>query len=199
MKIVLGIVGALLGAVVGGVIGIGSGYPLAELVGVTSRETQAYFQAFVAMPVGGLVGLITGACALSSFAADRKAPLLIVAAIGGALLALALVMGLRWASPKRPAEFRVRNATADALDQTYLGHDFRRATSLGSLAPGSTTGYHQVDLDEPGSFNAVRGNRAGASFQLTLELDEQRSLAGDRFTYVVHDRAGTLELELIAD
>jgi hypothetical protein len=109
------------------------------------------------------------------------------------------VVGIRWSTPKRPAEFRVRNEASEPLEQAYLGHDFRRATSLGTLAPGSTTSYHTVDLDERGSFNAVRGAYRGTQVQLTLELDRQQSLAAGRYTYVVHERDGKLELELETD
>jgi hypothetical protein len=190
------IIGGILGLILGGIIGIGSGYAVAELLGISSRETQAYFQVFVAMPVGALVGLLTGAATLGLISADRKLPLLLVSLIGSALLLGALVMGLRWSSPERPAEVRVRNETSAALEQTYLGHDFRRATSLGTVAPGTTTAFHEVDLAERGSFNAVRGQRAGATFQLTLELDQQTSLQAGRYTYVVRERDGQLELEL---
>jgi hypothetical protein len=199
MKVVLAILGGLLGAIVGGVIGIGSGYPLAELCGVTRSETQAYFQLFVAMPLGALLGIATGAAALSLFVAERKTPLLIVTLLGTALLVSGLVMGLRWATPARPAEFRVRNAASEPLDQLYLGHDFRRSTKLGTLAPGATSEFHTVDLDARGSFNGVHGRLGNRNVQLTLPLDQQTALEPGRYTYVVQLEGETLELELIRE
>lgn len=195
MKIVLALLGGLLGAIAGAVIGVGAGYPLAELCGVTSRETQAYFQVFIAMPLGALLGIATGVAALSLFVAERKTPLLIVASLGAAALVSGLVLGLHWATPKRPAEFRVRNDTSAPLEHVYLGHDFRRSTELGTIAPGATTEYHQVDLDQRGSFNGVHGDRV----ILTLPLDQQTSLAQGRYTYVVRTQGDVPVLELIAD
>jgi hypothetical protein len=194
---------AIPGGIVGGLIGAGiaiaSGYALAEAVGVQSRETQAYFQVFVAMPLGGIVGLVTGAAALAAIPAERRVALLIVALIGALALTATAVLGVRWSTPERPAEFRVRNDASQPLEQTYLGHDFRRATSLGTIAPGTTTDYHTVDLDERGSFNAVRGKYRGNQVQLTLELDRQKSLQAGRYTYVVVERDDRLALELQDD
>lgn len=198
-QLLLAIVGGVIGGLVGAIVAIASGYGVAEALGISSRETQAYFQVFVAMPVGGLVGLITGAAGLSAIAAERRTALLIVALIGAIVLTATAVIGARWSTPTRPAEFRVRNDASEPLEQTYLGHDFRRATSLGSIAPGSTTDYHRVDLDERGSFNAVRGAYRGKQVQLTLELEQQESIPAGRYTYVVHERDGALALELVAD
>ena len=94
-------------------------------MGISSRETQAYFQVFVAMPLGGLVGLVTGAAGLAAIVAERRTALLIVALIGALVLIATAVIGVRWSTPKRPAEFRVRNDASEPLEQTYLGHDFR--------------------------------------------------------------------------
>jgi hypothetical protein len=198
-KLAFAIPGGVVGGLVGAGIAIASGYALAEAVGIQSRETQAYFQVFVAMPLGGLVGLVTGAAALAAIPAERRAALLIVALIGSLALAATAVLGVRWSTPKRPAEFRVRNNASEPIEQTYLGHDFRRATSLGTIGPGTTTDYHTVDLDERGSFNAVRGAYRGKQVQLTLELDRQNSLQAGRYTYVVVERDGKLELELEPD
>jgi hypothetical protein len=198
-QLVLAIAGGVLGGLIGAIVAIASGYGVAEALGISSRETQAYFQVFVAMPLGGLVGLVTGAAGLAAIVSERRAALLIVALIGAIMLIATAVIGVRWSTPKRPAEFRVRNDASEPLEQTYLGHDFRRATSLGSIAPGSTTAYHSVDLDERGSFNAVRGAYRGSQFQLTLELERQTSLDAGRYTYVVHERDGVLALELIAE
>jgi hypothetical protein len=198
-QLVLAIAGGVLGGLVGAIVAIASGYGVAEALGISSRETQAYFQVFVAMPLGGLVGLVTGAAGLAAIVSERRAALLIVALIGAIMLIATAVSGVRWSTPKRPAEFRVRNDASEPLEQTYLGHDFRRATSLGSIAPGSTTAYHSVDLDERGSFNAVRGAYRGSQFQLTLELERQTSLDAGRYTYVVQERDGVLALELIPE
>jgi hypothetical protein len=198
-QLVLAISGGVLGGLLGAIIAIASGYGVAEALGIASRETQAYFQVFVAMPVGGLVGLVTGAAGLSAIVAERRAPLLIIALLGAIVLTATAVVGVRWSTPNRPAEFRVRNDASEPLEQVYLGHDFRRATSLGSIAPGSTTDYHTVDLDERGSFNAVRGAYRGKQVQLTLELERQTSLDAGRYTYVVHERDGALVLELVPD
>lgn len=198
-QVLLTIAGAVIGGLVGAIVAIASGYAVAELLGIASREKQAYFQVLVAMPAGGLVGLVTGAAGLSAIAAERRTPLLIIALIGAIVLTTTAVIGLRWSMPSHPAEFRVRNDASEPLEQTYLGHDFRRATSLGSIAPGSTTDYHRVDLDERGSFNAVRGSYRGSYVQLTLELERQESIAAGRYTYVVSEREGKLALELVAD
>jgi hypothetical protein len=198
-QLVLAIAGGVLGGLIGAIVAIASGYGVAEALGISSRETQAYFQVFVAMPLGGLVGLVTGAAGLAAIVSERRAALLIVALIGAIMLIATAVIGVRWSTPKRPAEFRVRNDASEPLEQTYLGHDFRRATSLGSIAPGSTTAYHSVDLDERGSFNAVRGAYRGSQFQLTLELERQTSLDAGRYTYVVQERDGVLALELIPE
>lgn len=191
--------GGIVGGLVGAIIAIASGYAVAEALGITSRETQAYFQVFVAMPLGGLIGLVSGAAGMAAIAAERRTALLIVALVGAIVLTAIAVLGVRWSTPARPAEFRVRNDASGPLVQTYLGHDFRRTTSLGSVEPGSTTDYHGVDLDERGSFNAVRGIHRGIPFALTLELELQNSIAPGRYTYVVHDRDGELALELVPD
>lgn len=198
-QLLFAIPGGLVGALVGAGIAIASGYALAEAVGIQSRETQAYFQVFVAMPIGGLVGLATGAAAMAAIPADRRGALLIVALIGAIALTVTAVLGVRWSTPKRPAEFRVRNEASEPLVDTYMGHDFRRATSLGTIAPGATTEYHTVDLDQRGSFNAVRGAYRGNQVQLTLELERQKSIKEGRYTYVVVERDGKLELELDPD
>ncbi len=198
-SLLLALPGGIVGGLVGAIIAIASGYAVAEALGISSRETQAYFQVFVAMPLGGLVGLATGAAGMAAIVAERRAPLLVVALFGALVLTATAVLGVRWSTPKRPAEFRVRNDASEPLEQTYLGHDFRRATSLGSIAPGSTTDYHTVDLDERGAFNAVRGAYRGSQFQLTLELERQTALDAGRYTYVVHERDGALALELEAD
>jgi hypothetical protein len=138
-QLVLAISGGVLGGLLGAIIAIASGYGVAEALGIASRETQAYFQVFVAMPVGGLVGLVTGAAGLSAIVAERRAPLLIIALLGAIVLTATAVVGVRWSTPNRPAEFRVRNDASEPLEQVYLGHDFRRATSLGSIAPGSSS------------------------------------------------------------
>jgi hypothetical protein len=198
-QLLLAISGGVLGAIVGAIVAIASGYGVAEALGISSRETQAYFQVFVAMPLGGLIGLVTGATGLAAIVAERRTVVLIVALIGVLVLTATAVIGVRWSTPKRPAEFRVRNDASEPLEQSYLGHDFRRATSLGSIAPGSTTDYHTVDLDQRGSFNAVRGAYRGSQFQLTLELERQTSIDAGRYTYVVHERDGALALELVRD
>jgi hypothetical protein len=198
-QLLLAISGGVLGGLIGAIVAIASGYGVAEALGISSRETQAYFQVFVAMPLGGLVGLVTGAAGMSAIVAERRTALLIVALVGAIVLIATAVVGVRWSTPKRPAEFRVRNDASEPLEQTYLGHDFRRATSLGSIAPGSTTDYHTVDLDQRGSFNAVRGAYRGSQVQLTLELERQNSIEPGRYTYVVHERDGVLALELVGD
>ena len=195
----LALVGGILGGLIGAGIGIASGYALAEFVGVEHRETQAYFQVFVAMPACGLIGLLTGAAALAAIASERKLALGVVALLGAAALLFALVLGIRWHTPKRPAEFRVRNDTSAAFEQTYLGHDFRRTRSIGSVGAGATSDYVEVDLDERGTFNAVRGAQHGRQFQLTLELEQQQSLDPGRYTYVVREVEGQLTLELVTE
>ncbi len=198
-QLLLAIPGGILGALVGAGIAIASGYALAEALGISSRETQAYFQGFVAMPLGGLVGLVSGAAAMAAIVAERRAPLLVVALLGAAVLITVALVGLRWSTPSRPAEFRVRNDTTEPFEQTYLGHDFRRTTALGVIAPGVTTDYHTVDLAEPGTFNAVRGKTRGSQFQLTLPLERQTTLDQGRYLYVVHEREGQLALELVPE
>lgn len=198
-QLLFAIPGGIGGMVVGAVIAVASGYAVAELLGISSRETQAYFQVFVAMPLGGLVGLVAGAAAMAAIPAERRAPLLVVALIGAVVLSAIAVIGVRWSTPSRPAEFRVRNDANEPLEQTYLGHDFRRATALGSIAPGTTTEYHTVDLDERGSFNAVRGKYRDSQFQLTLELERQASITAGRYTYVIRADEGGLALELVPD
>jgi hypothetical protein len=197
--LLLAIPGGIVGGLVGAIIAIASGYAVAEALGISSRETQAYFQVFVAMPLGGLVGLVSGVAGMAAIVAERRTALLIVALVGAIVLTATAVLGVRWSTPERPAEFRVRNDASMPLVQTYLGHDFRRTTSLGGIAPGTTTDYHGVDLDEPGSFNAVRGIHRGIPFSLTLEPEWQDSIAPGRYTYVVRDRDGVLELELVPD
>lgn len=198
-QLLFAISGGVVGGLIGAIVAIASGYGVAEALGISSRETQAYFQVFVAMPLGGLVGLVTGAAGMSAIVAERRTALMIVALIGALVLIATAVIGVRWSTPTRPAEFRVRNDASEPLEQTYLGHDFRRATSLGSIAPGSTTDYHTVDLDQRGSFNAVRGAYRGSQVQLTLELERQTSIDPGRYTYVVHERDGVLALDLVGD
>lgn len=198
-KILLAALGGLLGGLVGAIVFIGAGYALAELFGVQNRESQAYFRVFLAMPLGALIGVVTGATGMAAIPAKPRAVLVCVALTGSMVLVVTAALGVHWETPKRPAQFRVRNETTAPLERTYMGHDFRRATSLGSIAPGATSNYHVVDLDERGSFNAVRAVHRGGHIQLTLELSRQTSLAQGRYTYVVREQANHVTLELVLD
>lgn len=198
-KILFAIVGGLLGGMVGVVVFVGAGYALAELFGVENRETQAYFRVFIAMPLGALIGILTGATGMAAIPARSKAALVSVALTGTIVLSAVTALGVYWGTPKRPAQFRVRNETTAPLQRTYLGHDFRRATSLGSIAPAAVSDYHTVDLDQRGSFNAVRAVHRGKHIQLTLDLSRQTSLEPGRYTYAVREQADKITLELLAD
>lgn len=172
---------------------------MAELLGIENRESQAYFKAFIAMPFGALLGIVTGASWFAAISAKTKKASISVALAGTILLTVVASMGVYWAVPKRPAQFRVQNETTAPLYRTYLGHDFRRTTSLGTIQPGSITDYHTVDLTERGSFNAVRALHRGRQIQLTLDLSLQTSLEQGRYTYVVREQANMTELKLVRD
>ncbi|MCC6272182.1 MAG: hypothetical protein IT572_01835 [Deltaproteobacteria bacterium] len=197
--ILFAIFGGLLGGMAGAVVFVGAGYAIAELLGIDNRETQAYFRAFLAMPLGALIGLVTGATAMVAISAKSKAVLLSVAMLGTILLLAAVALGIRWETPRRSAQFRVENQTAAPLERTYMGHDFRRATSLGSIAPGAVSGYHTVDLEERGSFNGVRAVHRGGHIQLTLDLARQTSLVPGSYTYLVREQGGKVTLEIVRD
>lgn len=197
--ILLAALGGLLGATAGAVVFIGAGYAIAELFGIDHRESQVYFQVFLAMPLGALIGFVTGATGMAAIPVKSKAVLLSVAMVGTILLLTAAVLWIHWETPKRSAQFRVQNQTAAPLDRTYMGHDFRRATSLGSIAPGAISDYHTVDLDERGSFNGVRAVHRGGHIQLTLDLSRQTSLTPGSYTYVVREQANRVMLEIVKD
>lgn len=197
--ILLSFFGGILGGMVGAVVFIGAGFAIAELLGIENRESQAYFQVFLAMPLGVLIGAVTGATGMAAISAKSKALLLTLAVTGVMVLTGVGVLGFQWGAPNRPAQFRVKNETSAPLERTYMGHDFRRATSLGSVAPGITSDYHVVDLDERGSFNGIRALHRGGHIQLTLELSSQTSLAEGRYTYVIREQANKLTLELVLD
>lgn len=197
--ILFAVFGGLLGGMGGAVVFIGAGYAIAELLGIDNRETQTYFRAFLAMPLGALIGFVTGATGMAAIPAKSKAALLSVAMVGTILLLAAAALGIHWERPKRPAQFRVQNQTAAPLERTYMGHDFRRASSLGSIAPGAVSDYRTVDLDQRGSFNGVRALHRGRHIQLTLDLSRQTSLVPGRYTYVVREQANKLTLELLED
>lgn len=198
-QILFATLGALLGSLVGAMVFVGGGYALAELFGIDNRETQAYFRVLVAMPLGALIGLMMGAAGMAVIFAKRKGALLFVALAGVLLLTSAGALGVYWETPKRPAQFRVRNETRVPLERVYLGHDFRRASSLGSLAPAATSKYYTVDLDERGSFNAVRALYRGGQIQLTLDLSRQTSLTSGRYTYVVSEQENKARLDLVLE
>ena len=199
MKILLAVVGALLGSIIGSIVFVGAGYALAEIFGIENRETQAYFRAFISMPLGAFIGLVTGAVGMAAISAKRRGTLLFIALTGAVLLTSAGLLGVYWEIPKRPAQFRIRNETSVPLERVYLGHDFRRASSLGSIQPGATSDYRTVDLDQRGSFNAVRALYRGGQIQLTLDLPRQTSLTKGRYTYVVGEKDSKARFELVTE
>lgn len=193
-RVVLGVLGGALGGVMGAIVGLFAGYGLAELIGITSRETQAYFQVFIAFPLLALVGIVTGALA----AGGKRAR--IIAGLGALVLFASCAAGWSWHRVGRAAEVRVRNEMATPFAHAYLGFDFRRASSLDTLEPGWVSRYYAVDLDEPGSCNGVHGKIDGSERQIALALDQQASLReGGRYTFIVRDSAGQLSLAIVED
>lgn len=198
-RVILGLVGAVPGGLVGAFVGIFAGYAIAELVGVSSREAQAYFQMLVAMPAIGLLGAFAGAFALASIPEGRKPVLPALSLVGFVLVFATCGLGLHWNADSRPASFRVRNDASQALERVYMGPDFRRASRVGDVPPGTTTDYKRADLDEPGSFNAVRGRYADDNFTLSLDSEQLETLDAEKYTFVVSEGPDGLQLELMTD
>jgi hypothetical protein len=198
-RLLLGFVGGIFGGFVGALIGIFAGYAIAEFIGVTSSETQAYFQMLVAMPAVGLLGFLTGGAAFAAMPKQpgSRKPWLAVAAAGWMMMLGTCGLGITWRSASSPAEFRVRNDAPKPLERAYLGGDFRRASQLDTVSPGQTTEYFGVDLDQRGSFAAVRGRYDDDNF--SLYLDEADTPAGGKYTYVITSTEGGLALELVHD
>jgi hypothetical protein len=198
-RVVLGVVGAIPGALVGAGVGLFGGYGLAQRVGVTSAETQAYFQVLIAFPLLGVIGLISGAAALAALPSPRSPGLAATAGLGGLALLATCVAGITWHHAARPASVRVRNDAPSPIEQVYLGGDFRRASDVGTLATGESSRALEVDLDQPGSFAELRGRWRGEPFHLPLDPAQRDTLTEGRWLYVVQSAGETLTLAIRAD
>ena len=65
----------------------------------------------------------------------------------------------------------------------FLGGYFRRSTRVGDIAPGQTSAPIRVDLDTPGTYDAIEGRAADGYVRNTFH--EHRALPDGNYTIVV--------------
>lgn len=190
----LGCLGLVLGAGLGLLLASFSAYSLASLV-TKSREAQAWLTLLL-MPGVTLLGGLTGAVTLVAMA-GKRGPLLRVAAAGWALLLGVLVLGLLWNHPSRPAQVRVQNETELPFRNLFLGGDFRRSARLGELNPGTISRPVEVDLDQPGTFDALEGLAGTGYVRHRLSPAEASAVQGKEFRWIVRGADGALSYEFV--
>lgn len=182
----IGCVGMVVGLVVGGMLGALSAYAIASLV-TSSRETQAYLTLLV-VPAVAVAGVVSGGALALAVARRRTAPL-VVGLVGGAVLVGVLALGALWHRRSKPGELRVRNETSVDFENLYVGGDFRRSTRIGGLASGETSAAVPIDLDEPGTFDALEGRAGGSFVRHRLGGSEREGLESGDYLWTVRDGA----------
>ena len=190
----LGCLGLVLRALAGALLGGFSAYALASAL-TKSRETQAYLTVLI-VPSVALLGGLTLAATLALIPVKRG-PLVPVAAVGWALVFGVLVMGVLWNHTSRPAQLRVQNETALPFRNLFVGGDFRRSTRLGELEPGATSRSVAVDLDEPGTFDALEGLAGSGYVRHRLTPAEASVVRGSELRWIVRGVDGALSYEFV--
>jgi hypothetical protein len=193
-RIAVGVLGFFVGGAVGAFIGVFASYAIAERI-TDSRETQAYLTLLV-IPAVGFVGAITTLAALAWATQRRGLP---IAVAGGMVLAVVLALGASWRHVSRPARVRVQNASDLAFERVHLGGDFRRSTAIGGLAPGETSRAIEVDLDKPGTFDALEGGAGDGYVRHRLTREESAALPDGDYVWIVRGGADGLTYELAPD
>jgi len=196
LSIGLGCLGVVIGACVGLVLGSLAMYALAGFV-TKNREAQAYLTLLI-VPGVALLGAVTVGATLAAIPAKRVA-LLGVAGVGWALLIGVLALGVSWHHRSRPAQVRVRNETSMPFHNLFLGGDFRRSTRIGELGPGETSRAVDVDLDQPGTFDALEGRAGSGYVRHWLSVAEAAAIADGNYAWVVRGEDGALSYELVRD
>lgn len=182
--IAVGCLASVLGLAVGAMVGVLSAYAVASLL-TPSRETQAYLTLLV-VPAMAVVGALASS-SLALGVATRRVPALIVGVALGLVLVVVLALGVRWHHRAKPGELRVRNETSTDFENLFVGGDFRRSTRVGSLAAGETSRPVAIDLDEPGTFDALEGRAGGRTVRTRLQGGERQGLEAGDYVWIVRE------------